>query len=270
MNQTFYKVGLGVCIFAGISAVMYYGLHRYDSYHNDKINDQARDMAYSRNDTGQQKSSNQSSDTESVLKSLKKTEQVSAVNFQELTKQNKDISAWLCIPGTGIDYPVVVSEKKDYYLRRDLKKKYSSHGTLYFAGTVEEYASQTNKLIYGHHMKDGSMFAGLMNYEDLGYAERFSKIYLYTQSEDFLYRVVGAFKTDLSEDNEKAFWYSQYLSIQTKQEWNEFLNYYNCCKLYDLQEPLEFGNHLLMLSTCEYSTQNGRLVVLCKQIGNVE
>lgn len=257
---------MGVCIFAGIFAVIYYGLHRYDSYHNNKITEQAKDIAYSRDNTEKKASSEPSSDMESTLQSLNKAEKNSAVNFSELAKLNQDISAWLCIPGTMIDYPVVVSDQENYYLRRDLKGNYSSHGTLYFSGTGEEYENRTNWLIYGHHMKDGSMFAGLMNYENLSYAEKYNKIYLYTKSEDFLYRVVGAFKTDVSDDNEEAFRYSQYLSIQTKHEWEDFLDHYQDCKLYDLHENIGSGDHLLMLSTCEYSTENGRLVILCKRV----
>lgn len=266
MNKIFYKIGMGACIFAGIFAVIYYGLHRYDSYHNDKIKEQAGEIAYFRDNTEEKVPAEPSSDMNSASRSGNKAEKSSAINFGGLAKLNQDISAWLCIPGTVIDYPVVVSDQENYYLRRDLKGKYSFHGTLYFSGKEGEYENRTNWLIYGHHMKDGSMFAGLMNYENPSYAEKYNTIYLYTKSEDFLYRVVGAFKTDVSEDNEEAFRYSQYLSIQTKQKWEDFLDHYHDCKLYDLQGTIRFGDRLLMLSTCEYSTENGRLVVLCKRV----
>ena len=87
-------------------------------------------------------------------------------NLENISKINTDVIGWIKINGTNINYPIMQNE--NYYLHRNIYKKYSSHGTPYLA----EYCNlrtSNNLIIYGHHMKSGNMFGKLDKYEDVSY-----------------------------------------------------------------------------------------------------
>lgn len=84
------------------------------------------------------------------------------VNFEKLWELNPDIVAWIYAPGTRINYPVVYSPD-DYYLRRDLEGEYNSHGTIYTRG--KNFPGSAS-IIYGHNMRNGTMFGTVDQYFD--------------------------------------------------------------------------------------------------------
>lgn len=115
------------------------------------------------------------------------------VDFDGLQEMNPDIYAWIYLPDTVINYPVVQrAGDADYYLRRDLQGNRSTPGTLF-----TQYYNHTDWLdnltvIYGHNMHDGSMFASLHYYEDSQFFEEHPYIYIYTQEYILAYEVFAA------------------------------------------------------------------------------
>ena len=102
------------------------------------------------------------------------------IDFYELSEVNPDIVAWLYIPGTYIDYPILCApqgEDEDYYLRRDLRGRYNPHGSLYIR------RSEGN-IIYGHNMRDGTMFGTLKKISA-------RDLYLYSPTETLHYHLSG-------------------------------------------------------------------------------
>lgn len=188
------------------------------------------------------------------------------INFRYLSKINKDVSAWLKIPGTNIDYPVLHRDHdEEYYLYRDLNQKYSGYGSLFFAQGCMPLRKDTSLLIYGHHMKDGSMFAGLMQYKQKKFYDSHPYIHLYTPEYNYQYRIASVFLTDISKDNPDAIYCDDYIDMSDPAVFEEFARLTDKRELYDTDVELYPGDQLLMLSTCEYSSQNGRLVVVACQ-----
>ena len=83
---------------------------------------------------------------------------------------NKDVKAWIFISGTAIDYPVLYSaDKSEFYLNHNYKKQKSRYGSIFIDPTCENTINAKNIILHGHHMKDGSMFRVLKNYQDIDF-----------------------------------------------------------------------------------------------------
>ena len=120
-------------------------------------------------------------------------EYVSPIDFEELQKLNADIYAWIEIPGTAINYPVVQSPNDDgYYLNHTIEGQEGYPGAIYTERQNAKDFSDYNTVIYGHNMKDGSMFMGLHAYEDPQYLKEYNEVIIYTPNHQYTYRIFAA------------------------------------------------------------------------------
>lgn len=193
------------------------------------------------------------------------------IDFKQLSAINQDVCAWLKIPGTTVDYPVLYRVgDNEFYLHKDLYQKYSSYGSLYFAQGCIPIQENVSLLVYGHHMKDGSMFAELMHYKQKKYYKNHSYIYLYTPDYNYQYQIASVIFTDISKENPDALYCDHYIDMSNTATFQEFVQEVEKRKLYNTNVALLPGDQLLMLSTCEYSSKNGRLVVIARQTATKE
>lgn len=118
------------------------------------------------------------------------------IDFGELQEQvNPDIYAWLYIPGSTIDFPVLQhAEDKSYYLNYNIDGSKGRPGCIYTENTNAKDFSDHNTVLYGHNMRNGTMFAGLHKFEDADYFAENPYIYVYTPDEVFVYRIFGAYE----------------------------------------------------------------------------
>ena len=121
-----------------------------------------------------------------------------------------------------------------------------------------------NVIIYGHHMNNGSMFAGLMNYEDRDFYEQHKTVRFDTLTETAEYEVIAVFKTTVYDDT--GFKFYLFSHAETEKEFTDYVEQCRELALYDTGVTATYGDKLLTLSTCEYSNTNGRLVVVAKKI----
>lgn len=116
-----------------------------------------------KNDNGFENTQKQDTDSEeSVKKDI-------PVNFNDLKRKNSDIYAWIKIPNSNIDYPILRNEEEDYYLTHSEDKKESVYGAIYTQNYNCDDFSDSNTVIYGHNMKNGTMFGGLKKYREEAY-----------------------------------------------------------------------------------------------------
>lgn len=204
------------------------------------------------------------SDKENKKTATKKANPV--IDFQQLSNINKDVCAWLKIPGTNIDYPILYHDgDNEFYLHKDLNQKNSSYGSLFFARGCIPMRQDTALLVYGHHMKDGSMFAELMQYKQKEYYTEHPYIHLYTPEYNYQYQVAAVILTDISKENPDALYCDHYIDMSDPSTLQEFSQKIAKRQLYNTEVSLLPGDQILMLSTCEYSSKNGRLVVIARQ-----
>lgn len=185
--------------------------------------------------------------------------------FAELYLQNHHIVGWLTVPGTVIDYPVMQTPNDpDYYLHRNFDKEDSKRGCLYVWPESDVFAPSDNVTIYGHHMRDGSMFGQLDKYRDPGFRAENPYIYFDTLQSLHTYEVMAVFLTTASVG--QGFAYHAFVEAADEQAFHDFVAQVEDLRLYDTGVTAAYGDKLICLSTCEYSQTNGRLVVVAKRV----
>ena len=183
--------------------------------------------------------------------------------YVELFKLNPDLVGWILIPGTEINYPVMQTpEWVNYYLYRDFYGQDSKHGSLYVDEMANVKRPSANLTIYGHKMKDGSMFAGLLDYKDEAFYKANPYIDFNTIYKNGTYEILSVFITTA---NEGGFPYHLFVD-GTEEEFNAFVAKCKELSLYDTGVDAEYGDKLITLSTCEHNVSNGRFVVVAKKI----
>lgn len=108
---------------------------------------------------------------------------------------NSDIYAWICIPDTNIDYPVLQNQEElDYYLDHNLDGSTGYPGCIYTQMMNSKDWSDKNTVIYGHNMKNGTMFSNLHYFEDYEFFDSHPYVYIYTEDSILAYRVFAAYE----------------------------------------------------------------------------
>lgn len=121
------------------------------------------------------------------------SKEVNPIDFDKLQEMNADIYAWISIPDTNINYPIVQSATdNEYYLNTTIEGQEGLPGSIYTENFNSKDFTDFNTLIYGHDMLDGTMFQNLHNYEDLEFFENHPKVYIYTPQKKFTYEIYEA------------------------------------------------------------------------------
>ena len=184
--------------------------------------------------------------------------------YNELFLQNEDLIGWIAIDGTTINYPVMQSKNNpNFYLKRNFEKEYSDLGTPYVQEDCDIAASD-NLVIYGHHIKGGKMFGALESYKEKEFYEEHKTIQFDTLTKQGEYEIIAVFKTVAY--SAEGYRYYDFINAENGDEFNAYVGKCKELALYDTGVTAEYGDRLITLSTCEYSAQNGRLVVVAKKV----
>lgn len=186
--------------------------------------------------------------------------------YAEIYQINSDLAGWISIDGTIINYPVMHKpEILNYYLYRDFYEEYSNGGSLYVREPCDVDAPSDNVTIYGHNMKNsGTMFHQLLDYTKESFWREHQYIRFDTLTEHHTYQIVAVFKT--SANIGEGFSYHLFVNADSESEFNEFVSTCKDLAFYDTGVTASYGDKLITLSTCEYTLDNGRLVVVAKRI----
>lgn len=186
-------------------------------------------------------------------------------DFTAVAGKNPDFAAWLAIPGMRVDYPVMLTpEDPQFYIHRDFNGETSASGCLFMGEGCT--ADSESIIVYGHNMKNGSMFGSLENYADGKFGREHPYIVFSVPSEDRIYEVFAAFKTRLYGDGETVFHYYRYGGDLTEERFEELMEGAEGLSLYGTGVSPEYGDRILMLSTCSYQAEDGRFVVAAREI----
>ena len=184
--------------------------------------------------------------------------------YKELDLQNEDMVGWISIAGTTINYPVMQSKNNpNFYLKHNFEKEYSDLGVPYIQEDCDLAASD-NLIIYGHHIKGGRMFGALEDYKSKSFYEEHKTIQFDTLTEQAEYEIVAVFKTVAY--SAEGFRYYDFVNAENEEGFDAYIGKCKELALYDTGVSAKYGDRLITLSTCEYSAQNGRLVVVAKKV----
>lgn len=185
---------------------------------------------------------------------------------KELQQENADVKGWVRINDTNINYPLLQTDNNDYYLTHNYKKEKSSYGSIFINSNCDIKNNNANVIIYGHDMKDGQMFQDLLKYQDKYFYEQHPTIKIATEENENDYEIISVFKSRIFYQDEKnVFRFYRYYNFENESKYNEYIN--NCKKiqLYDTEKTATYGDQLITLITCEYSQENGRMVIVAKK-----
>jgi sortase B len=200
---------------------------------------------------------------ESIAQSVDDNEQCTNNKYLDLYAQNNDFVGWIKIDGTSIDYPVMQSkDNPNFYLNHNFNKKYSRFGVPYMQENC--FSTSDNIIIYGHNMKNKSMFNELTKYADYDFYKTHKYINFNTFEREDTYIIIAAFKTVAYSDN--GFRYYDFVNADNETEFDAYISKCKNLSLYNTNISAEYGDKLITLSTCEYSKENGRMVVVAKRV----
>jgi len=183
--------------------------------------------------------------------------------YAALYELNPDVIGWITIEDTVIDYPVMQTpQHNDFYLRKAWDKTYSTRGCIYAREVCDVFEPSDNVTIYGHRMRDGSMFGSLGNYKKKSYWENHRYIQFDTLSERHTYEIVTVFQTTADD---VGFAYHLFVDAADEAEYDEFIATGKSLQYFDTGITPHYGEKLITLSTCEKSVENGRLVVVARR-----
>lgn len=169
-----------------------------------------------------------------------------------LRKKNDDLIGWINIPGTRIDYPIVQAKNNDFYLEHTFAKNKSPGGAIFMDyrgnGAFQEYIS----VIYGHHMKDGSMFSDLRQYKSDQFLLSHQQVQIEGITRTYQFQVFAAFFSDKNDD----FLYYNQSKKGIRQELLAFLRKKSGRLARQVSWPGE-EQPILILTTCDYGNPQG-------------
>ncbi|MBR2521219.1 MAG: class B sortase [Oscillospiraceae bacterium] len=180
---------------------------------------------------------------------------------------NSDFFGWLTIEGTDIDYPVVYTpEEPEYYLRRAFDGTYSHSGVPFLDANCRPDGDYF--LIYGHNMKNMTMFGQLAYFLEEDFCREHPVINFDTLYEKHEYEVMAVFLTSVDYyTDDGSFHYYEYYDLPDEETFSEYVKQVKQASVCDTGVNASFGDSILVLSTCNYHTEDGRLVVVAREVG---
>lgn len=177
-----------------------------------------------------------------------------AIDFDALLDRNKDVIGWLYCPDTVINHPVVQGENNDQYLRKDLDGKYLVSGTLFADYQNDTLTEDANYIIYGHNMKNGTMFSILAEYKQQSYYDQHPIMYYLTPDGNYKLELFAGL---VVKRDDKI-----YLPNQSEEGFAELIDKYRAKSTFKTDVELEYNDTIVTLSTCSYEFDNARYIVI--------
>lgn len=177
------------------------------------------------------------------------------VDFASLRNMNSDLVGWIYGPGTKINYPVVQGEDNSFYLTHMFDGKENKCGSIFMDSLNNTDFSNTNSILHGHHMKNGSMFASLIQYESQEYYDGHPVLWLVTQEKSYLVEIFTGFVADADSD----VWQ---IEFATKEEYKNWLGRMKEASVFACNVVPGAEDQILTLATCSYRYDDARFIVM--------
>lgn len=188
--------------------------------------------------------------------------------YKELYDINSDIAGWISIEDTNVDLPVMQTVfDEEFYLHRNFDKEEDKAGLPFIDYRCDTNDRSTNIIIYGHNMKSGDMFHDLLKYESKKFFEEHRFIRFDTVYEEALYEIVAVFRSRVMYMTDDSFKFYNFIEADEEDELTAYLDEIRSMSLYDIESSEGLTDELITLSTCEYSEEDGRFVVVARRIG---
>ena len=167
---------------------------------------------------------------------------------------------WILIEDTNIDYPVMQTPADpNYYLKHDFEKNYTDYGCPFMQADCDALCPSDNLIIYGHNMKDGSMFNSLHSYSDQAYYDAHPVMYLNTPKQNYKIEIFSAYICSYDSD-------TYTLSFASAEEYAAWVAKMKSQSTFTSDTEVTVDDRVITLSTCTYEYDNARFVVQGKLV----
>lgn len=179
--------------------------------------------------------------------------------YTQLLQTNQEVIGWIQIDHTTINYPILQHSDNAYYLTKDIKHQDSVYGSIFLDYRNNKQLSDKNSLIYGHNMRDHSMFNQLLSFKEQDFFEANKYIYLSTLYEESTWEIFSVYIVDANKE-----------TVSVDYEADEvFEAYLEACatrSLYKRDVALSKDDQIITLVTCSYELENARTIVQAKRL----
>lgn len=193
-------------------------------------------------------------------KKLQKME--NPINFDELLAINTDIIGWLEMESVDISYPIVQSDDNDYYLHRTFRKQDNFAGSIFLDYLNNPNFSNRNNIVYGHNMKNGSMFGILKQYQNQEKYDKSKYFWIYTPTRIYKYEIFSASVVGTYSD-------SYQISFADRDDFKEFLDQAKSQSMIKTTAKVSYNDTVVTLSTCTGDSAT-RFIVQGKRVRTYE
>lgn len=183
------------------------------------------------------------------------------VDWNKLKAINPDVVGYIYCEGTRISYPVLQGDDNDQYLHHLMDGTYNFSGSIFMDCDAKPDLSDKKTLIYGHHMKNGSMFAALHQYRDQRFYKEHSYMWYLTPTASYRLDLIAGY---VVQPDDRV--YQE--DFKSQEEMEEFLSNARIKSDFKTKTPhvTDAPRHVIILSTCSYEYKNARYIVLCDPI----
>lgn len=187
--------------------------------------------------------------------------------YRKMYKTNSDLAGWIVIDGTDINYPVVQSKiYQEFYLDHNFDGEEDEAGSIFVDARNDVFLPDDNIIIYGHNMKNGSMFGTLQHYLDKDYYDSHSIVSFDTLYKRRIYKIAAVGLSKISDESDDTFKYYDFLNAEDKKSFKEYVKNIKSLEAYETGVDLKYGDKLVTLSTCNSVEEDGRLFIVAKEV----
>lgn len=187
---------------------------------------------------------------------------------QQLLAENSDFKGWITIDGTQVDNPIYQTDNNDFYLNHNQKKQYSTYGALFFdsGDVIDEFRTDKNLVVYGHRMKNGSMFGTLKKFKSLSFYKKHPTIDFSTLYGTSVYKIYAVFILNAVRADDNDYIYDIYRQdFESEEEFAAWRDEAYSRSIINTGVDVEPEDNILTLITCTGDFENARLVIMARE-----
>lgn len=246
------RILLFICTVVFIYSSMNILAYFYEGYRNKKMHQELGELFHTQEGQYEKVSGVEQED-------LSWDETNIAEKFIPILEINPEVVGWLIIPGTTIDYPVVQTDDNEYYLSHDINGKESKRGAIFMDYRNIPSGDDKNTILYGHNMRDGSMFKDITKFKDKNFFEENTTIWFYTLDKLTQWEVFSAYVTEAGFNYVRK-------DFQSDEDYLDFINSLKDKSMHKIEVDLNKDDKIITLSTCSYEFDDARFVVHARRV----
>lgn len=191
------------------------------------------------------------------------------LTYDEAREKNSDVIGWLSVPGTGIDYPVVRTEDNEFYLNHNILKESSKHGAIFMDFRNADKSQQKHIILYGHDMKNGTMFHELMNFKQKSFFSENRIVSFNWDGTDTMWEIYLAATIPMVDGHRINYIETRFASNSAFEEYMaDMAAYARTAPSSTVSDSIVIGqtDQVLTLTTCTSEPDGSRFVVQARRV----